>query len=252
MLRILIADDHGIVRKAVRRLIERRPGWQVCAEAADEALDLAIQEKPDIAILAVSLPLLNGVGVTRRLLQQQPATRVLLFTMHDDDETVHGGLAAGARGYVLKTDSEQHLEAAIAVVGSNRSYFSPGVSELLLNAAMNGKRSRPDSFSPRELEVAQSSPRAIRTSRLRACSASASRRSRATVPAPCASPARTPPRSSCASRSRTTSSRARVGGRSSRQRPLALGRQAAGARGRPPGAGAVLDEIVAAHLARTW
>jgi DNA-binding NarL/FixJ family response regulator len=81
---------------------------------------------------------------------------VLLFTMHDDDETVSGGLAAGARGYVLKTDSEQHLEAAIAALSANRPYFSSVVSELLLNAAMNDrKRSRLESFTIRELEVAQ-------------------------------------------------------------------------------------------------
>jgi DNA-binding NarL/FixJ family response regulator len=158
MLRILIADDHEIVRKGVRDVIEGHPGWEVCAEAADgqEALDLAIQEKPDIAILDVSLPLLNGVALTRRLRQERPNTRVLLFTMHDDDETVSGGLAAGARGYILKTDSEQHLEAAIAALSSNRPYFSSVVSELLLNAAMNDrKRSRLESFTIRELEVAQ-------------------------------------------------------------------------------------------------
>ena len=158
MLRILIADDHEIVRKGVRDVIEGHPGWEVCAEAADgqEALDLAIQEKPDIAILDVSLPLLNGVALTRRLRQERPGTRVLLFTMHDDDETVSGGLAAGARGYLLKTDSEQHLEAAIAALSSNRPYFSSVVSELLLNAAMNDrKRSRLESFTIRELEVAQ-------------------------------------------------------------------------------------------------
>jgi len=138
--------------------VEGHPGWEVCAEAADgqQALDLAMQEKPDIAILDVSLPLLNGVALTRRLRQERPATRVLLFTMHDDDETVSGGLAAGARGYVLKTDSEQHLEAAIAALSANRPYFSSVVSELLLNAAMNDrKRSRLESFTIRELEVAQ-------------------------------------------------------------------------------------------------
>jgi DNA-binding NarL/FixJ family response regulator len=158
MLRILIADDHEIVRKGVRDVVEGHPGWEVCAEAADgqQALDLAMQEKPDIAILDVSLPLLNGVALTRRLRQERPATRVLLFTMHDDDETVSGGLAAGARGYVLKTDSEQHLEAAIAALSANRPYFSSVVSELLLNAAMNDrKRSRLESFTIRELEVAQ-------------------------------------------------------------------------------------------------
>ncbi|MET0293527.1 MAG: response regulator transcription factor [Phenylobacterium sp.] len=158
MLRILIADDHEIVRKGVRDVIEEHPGWVVCAEAADgqEALELAMKEKPDIAILDVSLPILNGVALTRRLQKECPKVRVLLFTMHDDDETVSNGLAAGARGYVLKSDSENHLEAAISSLQVNRPYFSSPVSELLLDAALNErKKSRLESFTIRELEVAQ-------------------------------------------------------------------------------------------------
>src|SRR5215469_8373135 len=158
MLRILVADDHEIVRKGVREVVESRPGWQVCAEASDgqQALDLALREKPDIAVLDVALPLLNGVAVTRRLRKECPQTRVLLFTMHDDDETISNGLAAGARGFVLKSDSESHLEAAISALGANRPYFSSPVSELLLDAALNErKRSRLESFTTRELEVAQ-------------------------------------------------------------------------------------------------
>jgi len=158
MLRILIADDHEIVRKGVRDVIEGHPGWSVCAEASDgqTAFDLAIETKPDIAILDVSLPILNGVGLARRLHKDMPSVKVLLFTMHDDDETVSTGLAAGARGYVLKSDSESHLEAAISALGANRPYFSSPVSELLLDAALNErKRSRLESFTVRELEVAQ-------------------------------------------------------------------------------------------------
>src|SRR3954463_1462450 len=158
MLRILIADDHEIVRKGVRDVIEGHPGWQVCAEASDgqQAVELALKEKPDIAILDVSLPILNGVAVCRRLPKECPKSRVLLFTMHDDDETVSSGLAAGARGYVLKSDSETHLEAAISALHVNRPYFSSHVSELLLDAALNErKRSRLESFTIRELEVAQ-------------------------------------------------------------------------------------------------
>ena len=159
MLRILIADDHEIVRKGVRDVIEDHPGWQVCAEAENgqQALDLALKEKPDIAILDVSLPMLNGIALTRRLHKECPGIRVLLFTMHDDDETVSAGLAAGARGYVLKSDSESHLEAAIyPLLGANRLYFSSPISELLLDAALNErKRSRLESFTMRELEVSQ-------------------------------------------------------------------------------------------------
>jgi DNA-binding NarL/FixJ family response regulator len=158
MLRILIADDHEIVRKGVRDVIEGHVGWEVCGEAADgeQALEIALRERPDVAVLDVSLPVMNGVALTRRLHRECPTTKVLLFTMHDDDETVVGGLAAGARGYILKTDSEQHLEAAISALGANRPYFSAFVSELLLDAAMNDrKRGRLESFTMRELEVAQ-------------------------------------------------------------------------------------------------
>ena len=158
MLRILIADDHEIVRKGVRDVIEGHPGWEVCAEAADgqTAFELALKENPDIAVLDVSLPILNGVAVARRLQKENPKVRVLLFTMHDDDETVSSGLAAGARGYVLKSDSEAHLEAAISALHCNRLYFSSPVSELLLDAALHErKRSRLESFTVRELEVAQ-------------------------------------------------------------------------------------------------
>jgi DNA-binding NarL/FixJ family response regulator len=157
-LRILIADDHEIVRKGVRDLVQAHPGWNVCGEAADgqQALELALKEKPDVAVLDVSLPLLNGVALTRRLHKELPHTRVLLFTMHDDDETITTGLAAGARGFVLKSDSESHLEAAISALGANRPYFSSPVSELLLDAALNErKRSRLETFTMRELEIAQ-------------------------------------------------------------------------------------------------
>ncbi len=158
MLRILIADDHEIVRKGVRDVIEAHSGWAVCGEASDgqQAMEVALREKPDVAVLDISLPILNGVAVTRRLHQECPGVKVLLFTMHDDDETVRGGLAAGARGYVLKTDSEGDLEAAISALGANRPYFSACVSEVLLAAASDDrKRSRLESFTVRELEVAQ-------------------------------------------------------------------------------------------------
>jgi DNA-binding NarL/FixJ family response regulator len=158
MLRILIADDHEIVRKGVRDVIESHPGWEVCAEASDgqQALELALLHKPDIVVLDVSLPILNGLALTRRLHKECPRTRVLLFTMHDDDETMSNGLAAGARGYVLKTDTGANLEAAISALHANRLYFSWPVSELLLDAALTErKRSKLETFTTRELEIAQ-------------------------------------------------------------------------------------------------
>ena len=158
MLRVLIADDHEMIRRGIRDVVECHPDWEVCGEACDgqEALDLAIQEQPNVVVLDISLPTMNGLAVTRRLKQEVPKASVLLFTMHDEDDTISGGLAAGARGYVLKTDSSQHLEAAIAALGARRPYFTSIASELLLDATVNDrKRSRLESFTTRELEIAQ-------------------------------------------------------------------------------------------------
>ena len=158
MIRVLIADDHEIVRRGVRDVIESHPGWEVCGEASTgpEVLEIALQEHPNVAVLDVSLPGLNGIAVTRQLRQASPGTEVLLFTMHDDDETISGGLAAGARAYLLKTEGHDQLIAAISALGAHRPYFSPVVSELLLEAAVHDrKKSRLESFTVRELEVAQ-------------------------------------------------------------------------------------------------
>jgi len=158
MLRVLIADDHEIVRRGVRDIVEAHTGWQVCAETAngDDVLDLALNSAPNVAVLDVSLPGLNGIAVTRQLRRAAPDVEVLLFTLHDDDETISGGLAAGARGYVLKSEGDDQLVSAIAALGCHRPYFSAVVSELLLDAAVNErKKSRLESFTVRELQVAQ-------------------------------------------------------------------------------------------------
>lgn len=157
MLRILLADDHAIVRKGMRDLVEAHLCWKICGEASDgqQALKIALRERPDVAVLDVSLPGLNGIELTRRLNVELPSVSVLLFTMHDDDDTVTAGLAAGARGYLLKTDSELHLESAIAALGANQTYFSSSVADLVRGrAASDPVYSAPKSFSARELEVA--------------------------------------------------------------------------------------------------
>ena len=158
LLRILLADDHEVVRRGVRDIIETNPAWTVVGEAADgeTAYQLALSERPDVAVLDISLPQINGLTLTRRLKQDAPDIGILLFTMRDDDEAVNEGIAAGARGYILKTDTEQHLSAAISAIGARRPYFSPYVSEILLEAlTQDRKRSRLQSFTVRELEVAQ-------------------------------------------------------------------------------------------------
>jgi DNA-binding NarL/FixJ family response regulator len=158
MLRILIADDFEIVRRGLRNIIATQSGWEVCGEATDgrEALEIGLREKPDIAILDFSMPLLNGIGVTRQLRQALPKLEVLLFSMYDDEETVSGGVAAGARSFLSKSDAPQHLVAAVSALSVHRPYFTSAVSELLVTAAAHGRnRSRLESFTARELEVAQ-------------------------------------------------------------------------------------------------
>jgi DNA-binding NarL/FixJ family response regulator len=158
LLRVFVADDHEIVRRGVRGVVESQEGWELVGEAADgqAALERALALRPDVAILDVSLPLLNGLAVTRRLRQAAPETEVLLFSMHDDDETVSGGLAAGARGYLFKTEGDDQLVMAIQALSRHKPYFSSMVSELLLDAALNERRrSRLEGFTARELEVSQ-------------------------------------------------------------------------------------------------
>ena len=122
MLRILIADDHEIVRHGVRNLLSSQQGWEVCAEAADgeEAHRLALECRPHIAILDVSLPKIDGVSLSRTLRQELPATAVLIFTMHDDHETVCAALGAGVRGYVLKSEGDEQLKTAVTALGGRR------------------------------------------------------------------------------------------------------------------------------------
>jgi DNA-binding NarL/FixJ family response regulator len=158
VLRVFVADDHEIVRRGVRGLVESQEGWELCGEAADgqTALERALDLRPDVCVLDVSLPVLNGLAVTRRLRQSAPETEVLLFSMHDDDETVSGGLAAGARGYLLKSEADEQLVHAIAALARHKPFFSATVSELLLDAALNERRkSRLEAFTARELEVSQ-------------------------------------------------------------------------------------------------
>jgi DNA-binding NarL/FixJ family response regulator len=157
MLRVLIADDHEIVRRGVRDLVTAHDGWEVCAEASEgrEAVELASKHQPDLAVLDVGLPRLNGITATRLIRKNSPRTRVLLFTMHDDEETVRQALLTGARGYVLKTEGERQLEEAITAIAAGRPYFSSGITQILLDASLSErKRSLLETFTTRELEVA--------------------------------------------------------------------------------------------------
>jgi DNA-binding NarL/FixJ family response regulator len=125
MLRILIADDHDVVRCGLRRLIEAQAGWEVVAEAGDgkDAIGKAAETNPDIAVLDYSMPLINGIEATRQIRANLPETEVLIFTIHDDEKVIEELLRAGARGYISKAAAKQDLLDAIETVGAHRSFF---------------------------------------------------------------------------------------------------------------------------------
>jgi DNA-binding NarL/FixJ family response regulator len=138
MLRILIADDHDIVRCGLRRLIETHEGWEVVAEAGDgkEAIGKAVETKPDVAVLDYSMPLINGVETTRQIRARLPNTEVLIFSVYDCEVRIQDCLRAGARGYVLKSDVERELIDAIELLAAHKPYFTPKASEVLLDCVL--------------------------------------------------------------------------------------------------------------------
>ena len=135
MTRILIADDHDVVRTGLRAILSGQSGWAVVAEAEDgrQAVDLAVETQPDVAILDCQLPVLNGVDATREIRAVQPQTEVLIFTMHESETLLRELLEAGARGYLLKSDARQFLIAAVEALAQHKPFFTGGVSETLLN-----------------------------------------------------------------------------------------------------------------------
>ena len=135
MTRILIADDHDVVRRGLRAILESRPGWTVVAEASDgrQAIDQALQTKPDVAIIDYGLPLLNGSEVTRQIRERLPKTEVLVFTMHDSDAVLQEVLQAGARGFLLKSDADDYLVAAVHAISLRKPFFTGQVSQKMLD-----------------------------------------------------------------------------------------------------------------------
>src|SRR5690349_6468943 len=131
MIRILIADDHEVVRSGLRKILESQPSWEVVAEAGDgkDAISKATETKPDVAVLDYSLPLINGIEATRQIRARLPKTEVLIFTMHDNEALIEELLRAGARGYLLKSDAKLHLIAAIEALAIHKPFFTSQASE---------------------------------------------------------------------------------------------------------------------------
>ena len=157
MTRILIADDHEVVRSGLRLILEAHADWEVVAEAADgkEAILKAFDAKPDVAVLDYSLPLVNGVEVTRQIRARLRRTEVLIFTMHDNEILLEELLKAGARGYLLKSDAKQHLIAAIESLAVHKPFFTSSVSEALLESFLTRTSRVGSTLTNRERSVVQ-------------------------------------------------------------------------------------------------
>jgi DNA-binding NarL/FixJ family response regulator len=140
-VRILVADDHEVVRRGVRALLEARPGWEVCDEAADgrEAVEKTAQSRPDVVILDIGMPVLNGLEAARQIRKASPRCEVLILTMHESEQVVQEVLSAGARGYVLKSDAGRDLVTAVEALCRHRTFFTSSVSEMVLRTYLAGE-----------------------------------------------------------------------------------------------------------------
>ena len=161
-VRILLADDHTMVRQGLRKVLEERSDWEVVAEANNgrEAVRLAEQHHPDVAIVDVAMPLLNGIETTRQITKRAPATRVLVLSMHSDEAYVTQILQAGATGYLLKDSADVDLMQAVGAVSVGKSFFSPAIARVMLDdyvrqLADKGITDRYESLSAREREIFQ-------------------------------------------------------------------------------------------------
>lgn len=162
-LKILIADDHELVRKGLRAVLEGQSGWTICGEAVNgrQAVELARQLKPDVMVMDVTMPELNGLEATRQILKDRPKTEVLILTMHESEQLVAEVLAAGARGYILKGDTSRLLVAAIESIAEHKPFFTGTASEVVLGGYLRpGQPARKESralprLTAREREIVQ-------------------------------------------------------------------------------------------------
>ena len=159
-VRILIADDHELIRRGIAAQLARNPAWTVVAEAATggEAVEQALRLKPDLIVLDLTMPGLNGLSAARRILAADPAARILILTMHESQQLVREVLAAGARGYVLKSDAGRTLVAALEALLEDRPFFTSKVARFVLDGYLRAPAAEAAglaALSARELEVAQ-------------------------------------------------------------------------------------------------
>ena len=160
-LRILLADDHDVVRRGLRHLLEQNPEWEVCGEAVTgrEAVEMASKLMPHVVVLDLTMPELNGLEATRQIHKAQPATEILVFTMHESEQLIREVLAVGARGYLLKSDAAALIISAVETLARHKPYFNPKVSETILSgflrSSANPNDGQLDLLTAREREVVQ-------------------------------------------------------------------------------------------------
>ena len=160
--RILLADDHEVVRAGLRALLEEQNGWEVVAEAVDgrDAVEKATRLKPDVVVIDIAMPSLNGLEAVRQIVKAVPNTKVLVLTMYDSDPLIQQVLQAGARGYLLKSDAGRDLVSAIDALRRNKTFFTPKVSQMVLEGYLDK--------SPKEKIETEGEPESLRlTSRQR-------------------------------------------------------------------------------------
>ena len=160
-LRILLADDHDVVRRGLRQLLEQRADWEVCGEAVNgrEAVEMASRLMPNVVVLDLTMPELNGLEATRQIRKSQPSTEVLIFTMHESEQLIREVLAAGARGYLLKSDAAGLIVSAVETLAKHKPYFNSKVSETILDGYLRRPDAREkapaDPLTAREREIVQ-------------------------------------------------------------------------------------------------
>jgi len=160
-LRILIADDHELVRRGARGVLHSRRGWRIVGEAANgqEAVEKAIDLKPDIALVDISMPELDGIEAVRQIRHAVPTAKILVLTMHESDRMVQRALDAGAQGYILKSDLTECLVKAVKSISDGTCFLTPRVSKIMMEGSLKAKRERQQQqragarTTPRETEI---------------------------------------------------------------------------------------------------
>jgi DNA-binding NarL/FixJ family response regulator len=155
--RILVADDHEIVRSGLRAILEARRGWEIVAETDNgkDAITAIIEHRPDVAIIDYSLPLINGIEVTRSIKARQIKTEILIFTMHDSDVLVKEAFKAGARAFLSKSDAKEQLSSAIEALLLHKPFFTGAISEKILASYLSTNPAPMVSLRPRERMIVQ-------------------------------------------------------------------------------------------------